>query len=305
MITFDSDSNQRYPQMEINNTESNLRQFNGRVWNLYRHTLLPVYPPHIPVEIGKAECKALIRAFHPYFIRWTNGWDCPENTGFWYIIKERKEDLSEYPSKIRNTIRKGIRNFFARRIEKEYLKSNGYSVYIKAFGRYQTAGQPLTEAAFLTQMDQLFRTGEWEFWGVFENTSGTLAGYSMNWIYDHSCEYKTIKLDPFYLKESSSYLLIHEMNKHYLNEREFLYINDGARSLVHESNIQNYLEDKFLFRKAYCHLNVFYNPWVSLAVHALYPWKSLFYFSGKDSFIKIATLLKHEEIIRNYRGKNL
>ncbi len=285
--------------MAINNTERNIILHKDKFWNYYQRALIPVLPPHINKEVGKAECKELINLYKPYFIRWTSQWDCRRKTGFWFMIKDSKEDLSEYSSKMRNSINRGNRHFHAKIINKTTLRSEGYELYIKALNRYQIKQSPYSEKEFQAQLDQLFTIGEWEFWGVYSNDSGKLAGYSMNWIYDKSCEYKTIKLDPAFLKDYSGYLLIHEMNKFYLNEKGFRYVNDGSRSLLHESNIQEFLEKKFLFRKAFCELNIRYSPVVSIAVKGLYPWRALFYSAQNSTFRKISTLLKHEEIIRN------
>ena len=255
--------------MAISNTKESLIRYKEKVWNQYQGALIPVLPPHIPMDVSEEECTELISKFKPYFVRWTTQWDCDGETGFWYVIKDHREDFSEYSSKIRNTIRKGINLFEARIISSEFLKEAGYEVYCRAFGRYQTSQKPMQKADFLFQIEQIFDIGEWEFWGVFEKSSGNFAGYSMNWIYNQSCEYKTIKTDPAYLKDSSNYLLIHEMNKHYLNDRQFLYVNDGSRSLLHESNIQGFLESKFNFRKAYCQLHIQYHPLLSLGVKLL------------------------------------
>jgi len=161
----------------------------------------------------------------------------------------------------------------------------------------------MTAEEFHLQLENLFHAGEWEFWGAFDNGTGRLEGYSMNWIYDRSCEYKTIKTDPENMKRSISYLLIWEMNRHYLNERDFRYVNDGSRSLMHESNFQEFLRQKFLFRKAYCRMHICYAPLFSAAVKTLYPLRGLI-FSGRAGILqKAGTLLKHEEIIRNYNKK--
>lgn len=284
--------------MAINNTNNNLIHYREKYWNQYQGALIPVLPPHIPMEVGEEERLELIGKYKPYFIRWTTRWDCDGETGFWYVIKDHREELAEYSSKIRNTIKKGIHLFEARIISREFLKNAGYEIYIRAFSRYHTTQKPMTEVDFHLQIEQLFDIGEWEFWGVFEKSTGNFAGYSMNWIYEQSCEYKTIKTDPAYLKDSSNYLLIHAMNKHYLNDRQFLYVNDGSRSLLHESNIQEFLQNKFHFRKAFCQLHIHYNPLLSRAVKLLFPFRKMIY-SLKGSLPgKASTLLKHEEIIR-------
>jgi len=88
------------------------------------------------------------------------------------------------------------------------------------------------------------------------------------------------------------------MNKYYLNERNFLYVNDGSRSLSHNTNIQNYLIEKFHFRKAYCKLNILYRKDIEFLVNLLFPIRKIIYRVDTNLFQKISVLLKHEEIRR-------
>jgi hypothetical protein len=287
--------------MSINNTDGNIIRHRDRIWNNYQRALIPVYPPHLPVDPGEEECRELLRMFHPYFIRWTSSWDCSADTGFWFVIKDGKEDISAYSPGVRYSIRQGIRNFSARIISKESLIAEGYDVYLSALQRYRGPARPYTELQFREQLIRLFGIGEWEFWGLFDNESGKMAGYSMNWIYDSSCEYKTIKVDPGSLKRSGNYLLLHEMNRYYLNDRGFRYVNDGSRSLMHESNIQEFLERTFLFRKSYCRMHIRYSRPVALAVRVLYPFRKLLFALPVGPVKKAGTLLKHEEIARKSR----
>ncbi len=286
--------------MAAANTESCLIRRGDAVWNLYQGTLIPAVPPHVPVDLPEGEARRLIREHRPYFVRWTTGWDCGEETGFWYVIKDTPEDPDDYPPKVRSTLRRGLARFHARIIDGGFLKNSGYPVYLRAFERYRSHPKPFTEEEFRDQIDRLFRFGEWEFWGVFETESGALAGYSMNWIYDRSCEYKSIKLDPRYMHDSSGYVLISGMNRHYLNGLGFRYVNDGSRSLQHDSGIQDFLEKKFRFRRAYCRLHIRYRPLVAVAVAMLFPFRRPIFASGHPFFRKIGVLLRHEEIVRGH-----
>lgn len=54
------------------------------------------------------------------------------------------------------------------------------------------------------------------------------------------------------------------------------YINDGARSISHETNFQDYLEKYFGFRKAYCKLHVAYNRRIKLVVKVLFPFRKYY-----------------------------
>ena len=112
--------------------------------------------------------------------------------------------------------------------------------------------------------------------------------------------YSVIKLHPDYLKGYPSYALIYEMNRYYLNEKNVLYVHDGARSLGHETNIHDWLIKKFRFRKAYAKLHVIYRKDIFFLVKVLYSFQSLFYkLETKIPLVKkIAILLRHEDIKR-------
>jgi hypothetical protein len=90
------------------------------------------------------------------------------------------------------------------------------------------------------------------------------------------------------------------MNKYYLDEKEFDYVNDGARNISHETNIQEFLIKKFKFRKAYCKLNIIYNSRIGFLVKSLYPFRSPLKLLNFGPFIKLNILLNQEKIRRSY-----
>ena len=60
----------------------------------------------------------------------------------------------------------------------------------------------------------------WDFWGVYCLKNQNLVAYSLNRLVDDYCDYSTIKFDPKYLKDYSSYVLYYSMNKYYLNDND-------------------------------------------------------------------------------------
>ena len=90
------------------------------------------------------------------------------------------------------------------------------------------------------------------------------------------------------------------MNNFYLNKQGFRFVNDGARSISHETNIQNFLIDKFKFRKAYCRMHVMYSLKMSIVIRLLYYLRFLFICRNPIFFKKINSLLIQEEIRRSY-----
>ena len=124
-----------------------------------------------------------------------------------------------------------------------------------------------------TFQNEILTCENYDFWAVYD-LEGVLIAYSQNLIENNSINYSTIKFHPKYLKLYPSYALFFEMNQYYLNENNFLYVNDGARSISHDTNIQTFLIDKFIFRKAYCKLHIVYRRDIALAVKVLYLFNS-------------------------------
>ena len=268
-------------------------RFKGINWRLYQGTLIPDSPPHIEIYLTREEQKELLKKTKAYFIRWTNEWDKREGC-FWYVIKDEKEDIMKLSQNTRSKIRRGLKKLKVEKIKKNIVAKEGYEVYISAFKRYKTFLKPLKKDKFIESV--LNDNDNIDYWGVFYGNK--LIAYSQNIIEYNVCNYSVIKFHPDYLKFYTSYALFYIMNTYYLNEKNFLYVNDGARSLSHQTNIQNYLIKKFKFRKAYCKLNIAYKKDIEILVNILFPFRKMIYKIDNNIFQKLSVLLKHEEIRR-------
>lgn len=262
-------------------------------WKNYQNVLMPDAPPHIEIDISEDKIKELIKKENVYFARWISKWDI-EKSCFWYVIKDKKEDINDYKSKIRNQIRKGLKNCKAELIDKNIVADQGYEVYMSAFKRYKTFLKPLTKKEFIESV--LKSNDNIDYWGVFYNNK--LIAYSQNIMQYNVCNYSVTKFHPGYLKYRPSEALFFMMNQYYLNKKNVLYVSDGARSLSHQTNIQDFLIQKFKFRKAYCKLNIVYRKDIELLVNILFPFRKFIYKSENKIFQKLSVLLKHEEIRR-------
>lgn len=88
-----------------------------------------------------------------------------------------------------------------------------------------------------------------------------MIAFAQNIIYEKTeADYTLIKLHPAYLKYYPAYALIYKMNEYYLAQQGFQYVNDGFRSILHETGIQDFLIKKFGFEKAPTGLHVYYRP---------------------------------------------
>jgi len=260
------------------------------VWRKYNGAILPEFPPHLIVETEHLDRE--IKENRVFLARWISDFDCGEKTRFWHVICDCKIGLSDYSRNTRSKINRGLRHSEVRIIDVNTIIHFGYDVYISAFNTYKTYLKAKTKEEFIQQIKKT--QSDWEFWGVF--FEGVLIAYSKNKIVDSYCEYASLKFHPDYLKYYSSYALVYSMNNYYLNEREFKYVDNGARSISHDTNIQDFLIQKFKFRKAYCQLHVLYNKYIRIIISILYPFRFLLKFIKIGPFRQINIVLYQEEI---------
>lgn len=96
--------------------------------------------------------------------------------------------------------------------------------------------------------------------------------------------------------------LVYSMLNHYNDKLcNGYYIVDGKTNINHVTNFQNWLCDKFQFRKVNAKLNIIYNPVVECIVKVIYPLRSTIYkFALNNKWMhKISGVLKMEEIRRH------
>lgn len=271
-------------------------RLNSVVWYHYHGALLPKVKPDQNIELSEAEAKKLLRESKAFFLRYTSNWDMKKESEFWYVIKDSREELSSYSSKMRNQIKKGLKNCEVKKVTNLEIAKNGYMSYSKAFKKYKTDLKPM---GYDTFYKNTLKSNGYDYFAVY-NKQGEMIAYSTNKIEDDSCSYMTIKYDPDYLKLYPSYALIFEMNHYYLNKLDFKYVSDGARSISHDINIQDYLIQKFKFPKAYCKLHIVYRSDVKIIVSILFPFRNIVFKLNNKLFNKISILLKQEEIKRSY-----
>ncbi|MAW21301.1 MAG: hypothetical protein CMD16_02755 [Flavobacteriales bacterium] len=262
-------------------------------WRKYNGALIPNTPPHIEVDL---ECigKKIVED-GAYFARWTTNFDCNKETNFWYIINDTPMLIKDYSKNTRSKIRRGLKRCKVKLVNKEEIKKSGFLAYSKAFLRYKTNIYPKTYNEFKNEIDRL--EGIWHFWAIY-SSDNILIGYSQNRIFENYCDYSTVKFHPDYLTLYPSYALFFTMNNYYLNQQKFKYVNDGAKSMSHDTNIQNFLTQKFKFRKAYCKLHLQYRPVLRVIINILFPFRLMISKIQFGIFKKINVLLNHENIIR-------
>jgi hypothetical protein len=270
----------------------------GKLFRPYLGTIRPYGPICDDYKVSRSTASRLFRELGGWLVLSTTGFLAEEVGDYYAVICDRFVPLDEYKSKYRSEVRRGLKNCEVRRIDSDYVEKKGYALYVKAFERYAGDVQPhWTEHEFT---DYVHISGQFDdivhFWGVF--CDGKLVTLAANNVFGNvEATYWMIKIDPDYLHAYPVYALIYKMNEFYLEEQHIGYVNDGWRSLRHETNVQDFLIKKFGFRRQHSRLEISYRTGVRAAVALAYPFrKPLSRLSSKA-----AGLLQLEEIRRACR----
>ena len=172
------------------------------------------------------------------------------------------------------------------------MLEEGYVVYKAAFLKYGSKEDMMSFADFCERIE---RTDDnYDCWGCRVKETGKVAAFLIAHKVGDYCEYETSKADPNYLpRYYPLYGLYYERDKYYLDEKGYKFVISGARSLTHHSNIQNFLIEKFGFRKAYCHIKITYKWWFGIVVKSLYPFRKFI------PNAKVQAILNMEAMARN------
>jgi hypothetical protein len=263
-------------------------------FTLYKHAWISNQAPHLTQKLPEEECSGILRK-GGLLLRNTYDFDCKNETSFWFVIKDSFGSFDELSSKVRNQVRKSLNVYDVKRISLNDLESVGYRIFSTAQQSYRVKCSVFTEDQYKDLIKSYSKDSAKEFWCVFRKDSGEAIALAVNTVKDNCCEYNTLKALPSALHDSTYpyYGLIYEMNRYYLQERGLMYVNDGSRSLTEHSNIQQFLEAKFNFRKAYCRLQVVYQWWLGIMVRCLYPFRNFI------SILSVKSILRLEEYRRS------
>ena len=226
------------------------------------------------VELSRQDCRALLAALGGALVLWTDGFHPGQEPSEWFsLICTKFRPLESLTASVRHEIRRGLRECEVRRISAETLAGEGYPVFCAAWKGYGYATLPITEEGFRSGvLREAAYPDLLHNWGVYVNER--LVAYVQNQVHGTLAVYYSVgKLDPAYLHLRVSYALFHTMNEYYLKTMGFNYVSAGARSISHDTNIQNFLMQKFGFEKAYTRLRVHYRWPLGWLVWMLYPFR--------------------------------
>ncbi len=258
-------------------------------FKLYHNAWLSRIPPHKSRAISTDDARKLLSR-GGWMVRNVFNWDKSTATSFWYVIKDEYGGIDELPAKVRNQVRKSCKTYDFKKVDAEEMSENAYELYNKSRARFNDNSLIMTK----DQWKSRCQGDDKHFWIGYHKETGEPYVFATNKVYDDHCDYVSMGVDPN--APSSTYPmygLILEMNRYYLDELKMMYVSDGARSITEHSNIQPFLIEKFRFRNAYCDLQLFYKPWLSVLVRLLYPFRGII----KNN--RISAILNQESMTRN------
>ena len=260
----------------------------GMDWYIYAGalvplTLFPVFPRLTPSEERK-----LLKESGALALRYTPPVPPGTETPFWYVVCPHYafDDLS---AKMRNQVRRGRSRCAVERLAPETLAEEGWAC-LRAARAHYGEGAPEEEAF----RREIRAQGEppFEFWGV--RVGGVLGAYAICVVEGDRVALSVLKIDPAFFDAYPAYALMDALLEHHV-AREGRVMSNGARSVSHETNFQDFLL-KFGFGQQYCALRLAYTPLLALAVRGLYPWRGLL--RGKG-LAQGRSLMFQEEIARS------
>ena len=271
-------------------------------WTYYNHAVIPKTAPHEKPDMRPIENGDIwkIGGGYPLLARWTTEFDCNRETNWWYVIKDTPFDISALKAKRRYEVNRGKKYFRVEKINPLEYKEDLYNVQTAAFSAYPKKYSPIVDKkSFLSGVE---KWGKFMVFAAFFRESGEMGGYALLSQENPDCvEFNVLKTKPKYEKLSVNASLVAEILSFY---HEYLlnggYICDGARSINHETHFQEYLEKYFGFRKAYCKLQIRYNPKIGWLIKALFPLRKLLLaFDGVGLIHSVNGVMKMEEFCRN------
>lgn len=248
-------------------------------WKYYNHAAIPTCAPHEIPDITSVKNGDIWKIFRrtPVLARWTTDFDCGYETNWWYVIKDTAFDIAALKAKRRYEIKKGIKNFEVRRIlnPQEYAEEF-VDVQVDAFSAYPSKYRPVVDRAKFKRNLVNWAHDRICVYGAFSRQDGRLCGYAYLMEEERVLHFNVLKTRPSSEKFGVNAAIVYKILLDFNDKLEKgLYICDGARSILHETAFQDYLEKYFGFRKAYCKLHIAYNPRYRGLLSALYHCRSL------------------------------
>jgi hypothetical protein len=228
----------------------------GKLFKVYSRMVMPEGPSKEDFSVSNDSIKHLFKFFNSPLIRLTCGFSQSSEAGYYSMLCDAFVSVDEIKNKkVKYEINRAIRLCSVRKLNAKEIADLAYPIYVKAIRSYSNFNGNIPDEN--TFRKNILNTSQFEdivhYWGVFFDNQ--LCGFATNYIYDKlEVNYSMIKYDPDFFSKGISYALIYRMNEYYLGNQGFEFATDGYTSLLHESNVQSFLQRNFDFYPKPIHL---------------------------------------------------
>ncbi|MDD3396047.1 MAG: hypothetical protein PHQ45_02335 [Acidaminococcaceae bacterium] len=271
----------------------------GKTWSIYNHCLLCTLPPHnCPPPMDKITPWYLLKN-NLLLARWIDCWDSTKETEWWHCIKDDAYEIDSLKAKRRYEIKRGSKNFNVRIINPEKYTKEIYEVFCQAYTDY-----PILYRPTITIEQIVNACISWKkniFIGGF-NHNNELCGCAVLIDDKDYVDFSMLRIKPEFQHDGINFAIVNFICDWMMQHKRYIYITDGERNIRHITAFQDFLIKYFGFRKAYCRLNIMYNPLVKILILGMFPFKALFARIGNQNTLvyNFYCLLKQEEIRRSF-----
>lgn len=209
--------------------------------------------------------------------------------------------IEKLKAKLRYEINKGNKNFESHIIDPLLYFEDIFYVSVEAYSAYPEKYRPtIIKDAYKKQIQRMLDDG-YRFIGEFDRLDKKMVGFAVLECGADYINYRMHKVLPQQEKRAVNAALVSGVLAYY-EAGGYKYIVDGGRAIKHETGFQSYLIKYFGFRKAYCHLNILYNPIFKLLINILYPFRKILgCFRNNNLLYNVFCVLEQERIRRTLK----
>lgn len=268
-------------------------------WQYYNHAVIPSVEPHEEPDMCCIKDGSIWKIGGggiPFLVRWTTDYDCGYETSWWYVVKDTPLDIAVLKSKRRYEINKGKKNFEVKRINPSEYIEELYHVMICALESWPEKYRPNIQKNIFEK-----DIAKWErdiVYGGFNRETNELCGFAYLKEYSRHLDFNVLRVKPEAERNGINAAMVAGiLEDNRMKLEKGIYINDGSRSIRHETAFQDYLEKYFGFRKAYCKLHILYRFPLNVMVKILFPFSKKISNKSKIGSL-LCAILKMEEFHR-------
>ena len=246
--------------------EPNIVWIGGRPWRRSGRVLEPLGFPHLHDRAppDRAALRGYLRRRPGVVARWTDRWDQgAQGSPWWWVCCDDPDYSVEAirSKRGRRGIRRGLRSCVVEPMAPSRFVELSYPILVESLKRYGVARRHFpVERGYRDRWMRASEYGGRTFWGA--SVGGDLAAYAICSEADGGAIIGVTKSRRALRSHCPNNALLFELTRHYLRDRGLRFVTNGARTLLHPTEINSFLE-RMNYRRVPARLNLEFGPWIS------------------------------------------